>query len=779
MLPRSDRPSCANHLCTRQAHANGDARCADTHTSGDLKSSHPCHRGASGFSEMCVRRLCAANFSDCGGYLLRYEGRESKTIRSVWLAREDPSYSGHGRRASAVGTYRCVLKARPATVLTDDEGSALRLARGVHLASIHLGDVPPHAVLFALSASLATPNIQYTVFHTGANAHYPSGANTSSVRFVRTTTAELARNLTKLLGRHVPAALLEADVTMANTLKPFFGGLFAAHFGETSHWGWIDLDVLLTSRLEDQVARHIDAGASVITFPDQVMDTLFTAGQLTLFANERWSRTFPLRSAVPQLLEKRGRHLYYDEECIGDVLAAHPAAHVTFDFGVQPQTTSVREVTWTPSGFDFGDREYASLARVRGARAFANASQLGASLRAQRHDHSCSPWLNNRSWACAPTPWGSVYSRMPSGTIEVALRETSAPSFLHLHQWKSTLPMGRLAGLRPWPLRVTIGDAGRSLSIDHDRVPRLVHFIWIGPQTDTAHTAANATASTAGSEGRDTRKAATHAFDWTMYAAVVAASRHISTRIMLHLLDGVEPRGSPWFEAARPLLELRSFRPAGMCNGRRVSNPAHVADFQRLRALSEHGGVYLDLDAIALRPWGPLLEPPSGSTAPLILGRQITGEVIVGTMAAAAHHPWVRELHSCMCDAYDGSWMRHSIGVLTSFFEERARLEGLSHTIHDNATFAPLSWSHADRRHWIHGPSEAGWDLNRTYAFHLYTSNSRRMILDAVDAHYLRAERGTQRTILRQVLRVALGPDGLEELARMLDREHVAAGTFD
>ena len=164
---------------------------------------------------------------------------------------------------------------------------------------------------------------------------------------------------------------------------------------------------------------------------------------------------------------------------------------------------------------------------------------------------------------------------------------------------------------------------------------------------------------------------------------------------------------------------------------------------RQLQVLRDNGGIYLDTDAIVLKSFAPLLR-----NASFVLGRQYTGEVAVGTMAAAPHHWMLNELLDQMCRRYDGEWVTHSIDMFTQFFERHHHTHTQTHRIYDNRTFFPMTWSSPQR--WIHG-DHIDWDWDKTYAFHLYHSNSE---------PYLRQYATGQRrgpSILRKVIRQGLG----------------------
>ena len=63
---------------------------------------------------------------------------------------------------------------------------------------------------------------------------------------------------------------------------------------------------------------------------------------------------------------------------------------------------------------------------------------------------------------------------------------------------------------------------------------------------------------------------------------------------------------------------------------------AFVADYVRLRALYDHGGLYFDTDIEALKPFDPLLDTP------LFLGLQAPDSIGVGVIGALKGHPFLK-----------------------------------------------------------------------------------------------------------------------------------------
>jgi hypothetical protein len=67
-----------------------------------------------------------------------------------------------------------------------------------------------------------------------------------------------------------------------------------------------------------------------------------------------------------------------------------------------------------------------------------------------------------------------------------------------------------------------------------------------------------------------------------------------------------EPQGE-WWEKAKPLLTLNKVLAPESIMGNKLYHVAHQADVVRLQMLKEHGGIYLDLDTISVRPLTGLL----------------------------------------------------------------------------------------------------------------------------------------------------------------------------
>ncbi len=68
------------------------------------------------------------------------------------------------------------------------------------------------------------------------------------------------------------------------------------------------------------------------------------------------------------------------------------------------------------------------------------------------------------------------------------------------------------------------------------------------------------------------------------------------------------PEGE-WWDRSRPLVtDIVRLRAPSNIGGVPIDHPAHKSDLLRLRELYEHGGIYLDLDVLCVRPFTDLLQ---------------------------------------------------------------------------------------------------------------------------------------------------------------------------
>lgn len=130
----------------------------------------------------------------------------------------------------------------------------------------------------------------------------------------------------------------------------------------------------------------------------------------------------------------------------------------------------------------------------------------------------------------------------------------------------------------------------------------------------------------------------------------------------------------------------------------------HKSDFVRAKAVYEHGGMYLDWDAHALRDVRPLREAGFAN----VVGRQKDGDVNSGVWMSRPGtllmKLWIEQQH----EVYSGAWTAQSNDLLTTLSEKNGdsglltkiseRLVPTSKEviILETTAFAPMSWKLKD-----------------------------------------------------------------------------------
>lgn len=177
------------------------------------------------------------------------------------------------------------------------------------------------------------------------------------------------------------------------------------------------------------------------------------------------------------------------------------------------------------------------------------------------------------------------------------------------------------------------------------------------------------------------------------------------------------PRG-PWWDLSRPLVTPLRCRAPTEVFGNRLHRVEHQADVLRLRALIEHGGMYLDADVFVHRGFDDLL----GHAA--VLGRMGEGEtaaglgnsVILAEPGAAFLRRWLDEYRSFRSRGYDGQYIEHSIRLPLRLWQAHPDEVEVLPTL---AFYHP--WCDAAGLRAIFEPGEA-CDVAGSHATHLWES---------------------------------------------------------
>lgn len=231
-------------------------------------------------------------------------------------------------------------------------------------------------------------------------------------------------------------------------------------------------------------------------------------------------------------------------------------------------------------------------------------------------------------------------------------------------------------------------------------------------------------------------------FGYEHYLAVVAASVHIRPRaIVFHHYH--RPRGE-WWDRAAPLLELRQINLPTEVFGRPLVHAAHRADVVRLRALLREGGIYLDMDVIALRSFDSLLAEPVPALG--LEGRRgehgLCNAVLVSPAGAPFLARWLEAYRS-----FNGSqWAEHSVSLPLRL--ARAHPSEVR-TLAAEAFFWPLWDDSALRQLLLYNE----YDFKENFAAHLWSQVARPYVLSLWSPAFVASVPSALNCRLRQLLR--------------------------
>ena len=158
----------------------------------------------------------------------------------------------------------------------------------------------------------------------------------------------------------------------------------------------------------------------------------------------------------------------------------------------------------------------------------------------------------------------------------------------------------------------------------------------------------------------------TRDFSFLHFVALYSAQKHFSPDAVILHCD-MCPVGQ-WWEAAKrtgpaPLhlnIGLSGCFFTWTVSGKAVKKFQHRSDFARLCLLDRYGGVYSDLDSIALRKLGPELLC-SGEDFVAGLEDDSTRNAAIGVMLARPSSPYVRHFLEQTHKKFTGAWASHSV----------------------------------------------------------------------------------------------------------------------
>jgi hypothetical protein len=174
-------------------------------------------------------------------------------------------------------------------------------------------------------------------------------------------------------------------------------------------------------------------------------------------------------------------------------------------------------------------------------------------------------------------------------------------------------------------------------------------------------------------------------FGFLEYLAVRSALEiNRPERICFHYLH--ESRG-PWWELAKRIVTASRVEPPTRIFGRPLWHYAHQCDVLRLLILQRHGGIYLDIDTLCVRPFTDLLHHAC------VLGRQpergLCNAVILSEPEGAFVNAWLESYRTFRSAGHDAHWDEHSV-IMPARLAARPELRGAIAIAEERAFFFPM-----------------------------------------------------------------------------------------
>ena len=209
-------------------------------------------------------------------------------------------------------------------------------------------------------------------------------------------------------------------------------------------------------------------------------------------------------------------------------------------------------------------------------------------------------------------------------------------------------------------------------------------------------------------------------------------------QIMFHYTH--QPRGY-WWQQARAFITLQHHEMLVEHQGKCLAHHAHKADVLRLQVLQEHGGVYMDMDTVSLRPWAPLFQhefvmawQDSGAAGTVRAGKAHYGLCNAAMVAAPGSRfakLWLHSYAHFRSHGRDGFWDEHSVVLPANLTEAYPLLaaQGLISTIDAAHMWLPL-WTTVQKELFDRAPAfgfnsytEVLAHFPRAYMLHLWVSD--------------------------------------------------------
>ena len=211
-------------------------------------------------------------------------------------------------------------------------------------------------------------------------------------------------------------------------------------------------------------------------------------------------------------------------------------------------------------------------------------------------------------------------------------------------------------------------------------IPKIVHMVWFYPEET--------------------------AFRFHHLLCLISVQKHIGPTKILFWYNN-RPTGPWWVFVKQTVPHLLTIQaePPKEVFGTAIKSPEHQSDVFRIKVLQKYGGIYLDLDVIALKSFDSLLryDVTMGAETPDLLANGI----ILSTPNSTFLHLW----HEAYRTFDDSKWNLHSVILPMKLAKQHPKLVHIEWF----NLFRP-NWG---ERHWLYEDGKL-WDWSENLAVHLY-----------------------------------------------------------
>jgi hypothetical protein len=210
-------------------------------------------------------------------------------------------------------------------------------------------------------------------------------------------------------------------------------------------------------------------------------------------------------------------------------------------------------------------------------------------------------------------------------------------------------------------------------------------------------------------------------FTLLAYLAIKSALYHIKPdQVFLHSF--VTPRGKYWDKIKNQItLDIVPPHQDLRLNGHEVRLAAHFSDVLRTEQIFKTGGIYLDLDAFALKSWDPLLFYPAVMAAEIPVDQY--NEAIGSSVFAAKNgSSFIKKWRMGMDTAFDGEFC-YACATITLTRDIALEFPEEVNILHPHRFFYPGWEEHAYKKLFEEDDPNLS-DFKNSFALHLFGSHA-------------------------------------------------------